>query len=366
MKKAAATIYFPGLNGLRAIAALIVLVWHVDQYIELFDLQAYGFYLNKMAEHAVDLFFVLSGFLITYLLLLEKEQAGIIRLKKFYLRRILRIWPLYYLALLISLIFIYFGIVPLPNNISFSVLCYTFLLANLAYILKINIKSITPLWSVGVEEQFYLLWPNIVQRTRQYVKVFIAVYIFYILLKIFFYLLLTPQSAVFRFIDVTRINIMCMGAVGAVLYYRQNSYLKHLYRKEVQLIAWGILIASCIYSPIHIRPFFDADINAFIYLILILNVATNPNTLVVLENPYISLLGKISYGIYVYHLIIIYLFAYICKQLAFSPNYLTILITVLITTLIVAYCSYQYFEKAFLRLKINHMIVKSSNEAPSS
>jgi peptidoglycan/LPS O-acetylase OafA/YrhL len=88
-------IYLPGLNGLRAIAAFGVLFSHVNLGIE-----AYGLPIRKTSDLAgfgVTIFFALSGFLITYLLLKEKEQFNTINIKNFYVRRILRIWPLYFL-----------------------------------------------------------------------------------------------------------------------------------------------------------------------------------------------------------------------------------------------------------------------------
>tara|TARA_B110000027_G_C16121943_1_gene303659 strand:- start:4148 stop:4387 length:240 start_codon:yes stop_codon:yes gene_type:complete len=65
-------IYFKGLNGIRAIASLIVLLWHIDQFSYLFNINSIDIYENGMANYAVNLFFVLSGFLITFLLLIEK------------------------------------------------------------------------------------------------------------------------------------------------------------------------------------------------------------------------------------------------------------------------------------------------------
>jgi len=106
-------IHFPGLNGIRAIAAMTVLIFHIDQFLPHFDLKPV-FHGPGMAEYAVTLFFVLSGYLITHLLLLEKEKFQKIDLPKFYIRRILRIWPIYYAVLFIGLLiflFLQYGIV---------------------------------------------------------------------------------------------------------------------------------------------------------------------------------------------------------------------------------------------------------------
>mgnify|MGYP000751166612 CR=1 FL=1 len=101
MAQAASPIYFKGFNGVRFIAASAVIVHHIEEYkaVYLFgrdDLWARPF-VYQLGRLGVALFFVLSGFLITYLLLAEKQKTGTIAIRKFYIRRVLRIWPLYFL-----------------------------------------------------------------------------------------------------------------------------------------------------------------------------------------------------------------------------------------------------------------------------
>jgi peptidoglycan/LPS O-acetylase OafA/YrhL len=139
----------------------------------------------------VDFFFVLSGFLITYLLLQEIDQFGRIQLKKFYIRRILRIWPLYYLVLFVSFFAVpaasvfyipgysdqlYEGFLP---KLFFSVL----LMPNVALFLYGEIPYASPLWSVGVEEQFYLFWPLVVMFSKGRLKIIFAFIAAMLLLK---------------------------------------------------------------------------------------------------------------------------------------------------------------------------------------
>ena len=102
-------IFFNGLNELRAIAALAVIFHHIELYkftsgiSSLYDLNdLFRFFIQKLGRNGVLLFFVLSGFLITYLLIVEKKKTKEISIKKFYLRRVLRIWPLYFLILIIG------------------------------------------------------------------------------------------------------------------------------------------------------------------------------------------------------------------------------------------------------------------------
>lgn len=359
------SIYFPGLNGIRAIAALIVVIWHTDQFARLFELKKIGYHENGMAGHAVDMFFVLSGFLITYLLLVEKEKTGTINLKKFYLRRILRIWPLYYFALAISIILVYLGVVPDIEQFSSSVLLYLFLMANVAYITGIAISSISPLWSVGVEEQFYLIWPHIVKKTSKYLRTFILFCLAFIIVKVAFYILFTPKSEIFKFMSYTRIDIMGFGAIGAYLVYSKSKWLNIIYRKEIQIIAWVILCISIFYHPLHLLDFADKELNAFFYLILILNVATNKDSLISLENGIMNYLGKISYGIYVYHMIVIYVVSSIFLSLEISLNHYIVYPSITLITIAVSGLSYKYFETPFLKLKRKYTLVKSTNEGIS-
>ena len=107
MKEIEKTVYLPGLNGLRAIAALSVLFAHISQD-GIADFGLTGLRDFPMAGYGVTLFFVISGFLISFLLIKEIEKTKTIDIKKFYLRRILRIWPIYYLFIAICFLSLYF------------------------------------------------------------------------------------------------------------------------------------------------------------------------------------------------------------------------------------------------------------------
>ena len=93
------SLYLPNLNAIRAIAAFVVIISHVERKMSFFNLEIIQ-ELTKIGPIGVTLFFALSGFLITYLLLIEKERFIQINVKDFYIRRFLRIWPIYYLVLL--------------------------------------------------------------------------------------------------------------------------------------------------------------------------------------------------------------------------------------------------------------------------
>ena len=156
-------VYFPNLDGLRFYAFLAVFFahsfWTEFDYMRLNP--AFHF-LKEVAYKGVlgvNFFFVLSGFLITYLLLEEKAVTGKVNIPAFYMRRILRIWPLYYFV-----VFVGFVVVPFvqsrlgqPTPERGNILYYLAFLGN--FDVKPTSAVLGILWSIAVEEQFYLVWP---------------------------------------------------------------------------------------------------------------------------------------------------------------------------------------------------------------
>ncbi|MGZ3885588.1 MAG: acyltransferase family protein, partial [Bacteroidia bacterium] len=126
----------------------------------------------------VVFFFVLSGFLITYLLLKEKSQTGTISVRKFYLRRLLRIWPLYYFIVFLGfLVLPHVGLMEIPfakmnleKNYGLNFALYMLMLPNLAFAMFGAVPHIGQAWSIGVEEQFYIIWPLIVKFSNHILR----------------------------------------------------------------------------------------------------------------------------------------------------------------------------------------------------
>ena len=170
-------LYFKNLNGLRFFAAFMVLICHIELNKKYFKLTNNREVTRFLGDLGVDLFFVLSGFLITFLLIKEKEYFEKINFKNFYIRRILRIWPLYYFIVILSLFILpKFSIFHIngsffefENNMEAIkiMLLFIFILPNVLYLIK-PIAFSAQTWSIGVEEQFYLIWPFIVNRFKKY------------------------------------------------------------------------------------------------------------------------------------------------------------------------------------------------------
>lgn len=356
------SIYFPGLNGIRAMAACMVIFAHTSNRMGKFGLSPIA--REDIASHAVTIFFTLSGFLITYLLLAEKEKTGTIDIKKFYLRRILRIWPLYYVYLLIVIvvsgfevnwaIFFYFLIIPNLRN-SFNGLF------NIAPGSNTLTSMIGHYWSLGVEEQFYSFWPWIVKNGKYFLKVLILLPIAYVVIKLALRLIHAPYGII-TFFNYTRFGCMALGGLGAYLYFyhKEDLYIFKNRILEIILYVFFILVLS---GRFHFTSIIDHEIVAFFTLVLIYNQIANENVILSFENKFFDFLGKISFGLYVYHPLIIYLLSLIIgSQMKDYPMTMTVIIFILVFlfTILISHLSYNYFEKRFLKIKHKYSTVKSS------
>ena len=351
------SIHLPGLNGLRAIAALSVMWGHTFQS-DFGNWGITGFQLPVVAD-GVTLFFVISGFLITYLLLNEQEKSHRVSIPKFYMRRILRIWPIYYLYLIIAL-----SVTALWSDS--NIWYYIFFGANIPFILTMGIWPIVHYWSIGVEEQFYLFWPWIVKlthgRNARLLALAIGLCTLWLLCKWGIYLVWDTTTA-YRFFAVTRFDCMMIGAIGAILYYTKAKWFNQLMSNRLLgLTCLLLLFFSLPWSgiiPAPIRP----QIIALLSLVCIMNQLYRP--IINFENRICDFVGKISYGIYIIHPLLIFLLSGLYRNcgIHLSDGLATVLIYFLITlsTILIAWLSYRFYESPFLRLKNRFAIVHSQN-----
>lgn len=363
------TIYFSGLNGLRAIAAIAVLFSHTTLALKNFGLDSYVFgkyadgspKATLLAGYGVSIFFAISGFLITYLLIKEKEKKPI-QIKKFYIRRILRIWPLYFVYLIIVILTLsYFNI----DFNSSSILYYIFLSANIPFVLGTSIELLAHYWSLGVEEQFYLFWPNFIKHSSKILKSSIILALFLLLLKVIIYFLSKKFAFLeipFMLIQTTRFQCMIIGGIGAILYSQKHQlFLQFFNHKISQFIAWIVILLVTI-NEFHVISIIDNEIVSVIALILIIGQIEKKNRLINLEYSILDFLGKISFGIYVIHpLIIFYLSRIIQFKNHDTINYIYIYCLTAIITIIIATISFKFFEKPILNLKRTFAVIKSKS-----
>ncbi|MBJ6111415.1 acyltransferase [Hymenobacter sp. BT523] len=359
-------VYFPNLNGLRFVAALMVIVHHIEQ-LRLYQGRPTHWHIpavQRMGDEGVTLFFVLSGFLITYLLLTEQEQFGSIAVGKFYGRRMLRIWPLYYAVVLVLATWLQGqeAATVLATHRPERLMLYAVLLPNVALVLYGGIPFLPQAWSIGTEEQFYLLWPWVLRRAGRHVLPVVGG-VFLLLLGVQRGIVLAFHAAqptpgpeldfAFGFLYYFRLDCLVLGAVPAVLLFqRRTAVLRGLMAPATQWLTLAAVVALLAWG----RPFpLHEQVYASLFAVLILNLAAAEKPVICLEASWLNYLGKLSYGLYMLHYLAV---AAVLWQLgpwldaqAAGLRWLLTLLATLGLSVGLAMLSYYGLERPFLRRK---------------
>ncbi len=381
-------VFFPSMNGLRFIAAFGVIVHHLEQNKLFFGLPSYFFkvpFLRPIGDLGVTLFFVLSGFLITYLLLSEKERFHTIDVGKFYIRRILRIWPLYYLIITLGLFVlphIHFFDIPLYTEKAYDhfgvkLVLYYLLFPNIASNVYAYIPYISQTWSIGIEEQFYYVWPWIIKFTKNYLRALLMIVIGLLVvtsvLSFFAFrgedLSQVPPkikiiTQVFKIFSSLRIGCMAIGGIGAYyLFYLRLPVLRFVFSYYTQ-VATIVIVLTLLAFGVEI-PFIQHEFYSLFFIVIILNLAANPNCLGSLENKTMDYLGKISYSLYMWHSIALICALHLARFLNPRLDDLTsnaaYYIMAILLSIALSAASYELFEMQFLKFKHLFAKVQSGN-----
>lgn len=372
-------VYFRSFNGIRFIAALSVIIYHIEQTKMMYKFDNYFDipFMHILGKLGVILFFVLSGFLITYLLMQERAETKTISIKDFYIRRILRIWPLYYVIVLAGLFIMpqfHFFDIPgwtdhMHSSFGLKVLLFMIFVPNIAQSLILPIPYIGQCWSVGVEEQFYLIWPVLIKKVKdKVVNMLFGVIIFYLILRFSFVFLHNtfPTKAMFGILNnfwENYFNIDCMaigGLASYILFKDKQKLLKILYSVYTQIAVYVLLILMFSFGLrieyITFEPY------AILFAIMLLNLAGNKKSILNLEFKFLSYLGKISYGLYMYHQIAIVITIKILYSYGFD-NILVHYIAGTLLSVIVAALSYELIESKFIKRKVKYSKIISGDNA---
>lgn len=366
--------YLPGLDIVRCLGFFAVFIIHAfrERFVNYQAIPAPFADLIiaalEIGKYSIDLFFVSSAYLITELLFREHDSTGGVDARAFYLRRMLRIFPLYY-AFTIFAIFIFplFADDAVPSRRhSFGLLTYTFnwVVSFSGYPAK---SFVNHLWSVSVEEQFYLFFPLIIWligiKNLKFVAVaFLCIATISRLFMIETDFFVSAEQAMWVS-TLTRLDPLAAGILLAV-YMREKKITlltSSFYRLTVILLS--IIVLSVLSS------FFSVESNVYYALlmypaatlacVIIIWAAISPNSDFSKFAPLIYL-GKISYGLYIFHLaglqIARYLLGFTLKN-----NYSAVSSAILgfVLTLIFAVVSYHLLEKPFLKLKKRFTYVPS-------
>lgn len=357
----------PNLDSVRALAALIVVISHIE-----LQKQEGGFsnvrpIMRNFGSIGVTIFFVLSGFLITYLLLQEHSSKGAVNIKSFYFRRILRIWPLYFVVLL-------FGIFIFPANIeNVSIFLSVFFLPNIAFMLGKLPALIDPIWSLGVEEQFYLFHPHIFRQAsmKKIFNTLIGFFVFFYVLK--FSAAFFHWDIVSKIMYKARFDCMMLGGIFSVWvvnhqndekYFKSLFSPRHLLQKGFQRVLFVFYVSYLVLAVIN-PGFYNDQFLSILTACALINLAFNPECVVNLENKFLSFVGKISFGLYLLHKFPVDLTLRAVRALEINnllaQNLIIYSVSISLAFLL-AYLSFHYFESHFLRMKNKKFSVPVSTQ----
>jgi peptidoglycan/LPS O-acetylase OafA/YrhL len=340
----------------RALATVVPLVGHVGNF-------------------GMSLFFILSAYLITQLLLLELDRTGTVHVKDFYTRRILRIWPLYFSFLGLSIVLGW--IWPDPFQVTGGRIAAYLLLSGNWYVIKHTFgpMSMNILWSISVEEQFYLLWPGLVFFGRQRSRILLATLAVSVVSLVSIALLghagCTNLSVWFN--SLSQFLFFATGAQLALYSHthkiRWSGALRAL-AVAGGLVCWFFAVGRLgimlhLESPVPTLDLVAGYLLAALGTVLVFLAAVD------LDRPvpqWLRYLGKISYGLYVFHMLMLtctmWLLARMAHGLGFHGRSLIAVkmmvpLAALAFTIGLAAASYRWLETPFLRLRKRFTIVAS-------
>lgn len=365
--------YISQLDALRFFAAIITAAFHADILKLLFhspDRPVERDW-SHTGSNCVTFFFVLSGFLITWLLLRERDRSQTVDVTAFYLRRVFRIWPLYYLIVVSGLF-----ILPrlpglfLPDQIfsdlagltPFDTTMWLTFFPNLGEV-GVIVPQLLVLhtWSIGMEEQFYAVWPWLVKKMRRPQLAMAGIVLAFAVARFAFYPLF-PDRFFSKCLEYFRFDCMAMGGLVAVYYHggRWKTQLGFL-QNPVFLYSLAVLSLVVTLYPDPINRTYYVPVLSAVYGLLILALALQPYRMTWLNHPTLRYLGSISYGIYMYNILACLVSINIMQRLGHGTFTLFLTAPLASNALYYALCvgltiglsalSYRFIEAPFLRLK---------------
>lgn len=367
------------LDAVRGLAILLVLVFHLRGPIvtlSALPILAYPLHVLSPLWVGVDLFFVLSGFLITNILLRSRSSEHYFR--NFYARRTLRIFPLFYFTLIVHQFLQWwcpaFGI---SQDAGFQRVWYWLYAQNWLGVLRDEaLLGFEHYWSLAIEEQFYLVWPLVVfaiRSPKSGLRFCVALIGFCLLLRIFLVFIDAPPVAL-HYATVTRLDSL---ATGGVLAYASQLYSdERLVEAGRHVLLVGVAgFAICVLSDLRNPVYGNVAMQTVGYTFAALASAggiahalgtPDGRVSTVLRWRVLRWLGTYSYGLYVYHWPIVSVMDRVCARMAPPSLGLAGLFVVLsvVLTLVAAFISYRLLEMPFLRLKT--VFASKAVRAPST
>ncbi len=348
---------FGALDGVRAVCCLAVIKIHVAWQFPRPRL------VGELNGLGVNMFFVISGFLIVTLLMRERRRRGTVNLRRFYARRTLRIFPIYYL--LIGAAFAsYLAVSPwAPNGLEYYRWTFPVLLTYTQDLIPVHLGNFYQCWTLAMEEQFYLVWPAIEKfatRSGRWIilggmivaNVLLGSGAFDGALRRIYHTTNVGDRAIFY----TTFTPILLGVLLAYLLDDRRTF-SFLHRvaghRASPFIFLGLLVAACDVLPTSLRGWPHVVIHLlFMLLVASLVVREDHFARPILAFPPLVRLGALSYGMYLYHSWVIQLEGSVLHRLGFDTIHpIAMFVIVVAGTVAVAELSYRVVEAPLLRLK---------------
>lgn len=356
-------IYFPELDGLRFFAFLLVFIHHHILFSKIPSLS----FLHTNGWIGVDLFFALSAFLFTKLLIAEFNKTKTISFKKFYMRRIFRIWPIYFLFIGFSVALYSFNYGSDWTNIGIRIIgFFTFSDNIMTAIYGYNpMPYVSHLWTITYEEQFYIFIPLIilllVQSSSKKKIIFLtSIFILFNGIRIAMIANKVPHPAIWV-LPITHFESIILGIV---IGFGGLDFLQ----KKVKPLMIG-LIGIFFFFLLCLLPNLTTISYWLILTYSFVGISTSLVLFSVLNNNYLKnifskelliFLGKRSYGLYMYHFLGNGVAAWITEKVTIVPSsFFTSFIYSLAFTVSVSIISYKFIETPFLKLKKKFEVIIS-------
>jgi len=346
--------YISYLDGFRGYAILLVILSHL------------GFLPMDIAYFGVTLFFFVSGLLITRLMVREHAKTGKISLKDFYLRRVFRLYPALLLMLLLSCTIVLFhGYKIIWNDIMSGIFYFTNyylvyfepIVQDSKYLLVSRI-----LWSLSVEEHFYLLFPLLFifffsENSKLFLYIIGILLIAFLLTRILTLFSLDETGRIFKTTYYTthcRADSILFGCFAALLLYKYESgwYLYAIQKKIVIICALILLAFSILYNDSFYQYTFKYTFQgiALMFIIPAFSYLSHHNILKkAVDNTIMIFIGKLSYSLYLFHWVALKTSSLYFTAKTFNWYCLTVFLTIILSIL-----SYYYIEKPFLKLRVKY------------
>jgi len=344
--------YLPSLDGFRGISILLVIIGHTCARIDSDVLQ---FFFN--GHLGVYIFFVISGFLITTLLLKERILTGTISLKKFYIRRFLRIFPVAYLYLIVIFILDHF----LHLNVSvFSISGAALYLQNLDIFYEKEWYT-AHYWSLSIEEQYYLVFPSLLKRNLKFYCFIIPLLLVTVPIAVLICRKVPSlsDSGIYHFFHfLLKFDGVLTGSFFSILFFKGLIPWTFIKKYKIALNIGLLLIVMSIHNNHRLEAINHLS-SFFIAIIIISNLYKSDDFIYrFLNNKILGKIGVLSYSLYIWQ----QLFTMTKSEPTWSKLPWYSFPVNFVVLFIVSYLSYHYYEKFFLGLKTRFKV--ASSEGP--